>query len=285
MARTLGLRGIDISQHQVATPPNLSSLAFIVLRSSISQTVDTRYAQHYAAARKAGLVVMAYHFAYSADQSSIPEQVKVFLATAKDADFLWLDQEEAGFDDAQAQKFIDLVRAAGRPCGLYHSASGFGGVDSDAQWVADYRAASVSAGYPMKGDASGELTGWDLWQWSSTGSLPDYSGNLDMNWLNPASKLASLLRVGYVPQATVDAAAKVILAEMQEMKNQIASLEEQVTQQGVIITSQNIDLSATKAALEMAQTGLAAAEAALADAPRKERERIAEVERQRILNS
>jgi len=228
MARTLGLRGIDISQWQAETPP-LSYFSFVVLRASISQTKDTRYDQHYAAAREAGLVVMAYHFAYSADQSSIPAQVKVFLSVAKDADFLWLDQEESGFDDEQAQEFIDLVHAAGRPIGLYHSASGFGGVRADAQWVADYRDASVAAGYPRRISDGAELPGWDLWQWSSKGAVSGYSGNLDMNWMNPASPLAALLRTGYVAQPVVDAAAAAATTRITQLENQVSDLQAEIS--------------------------------------------------------
>jgi hypothetical protein len=147
----MSLKGIDISQHQ-STTPSLEGLAFIVLRASIATTLDTKYAQHYAAARKAGLVTMAYHFGYSEDQSPIAAQAETFLAAAADADFLWLDQEEQGFTDPQAQQFVDLIRAAGRPCGLYHSSSGFGGVNVDARWVADWRAESVTAGYPRTAD-------------------------------------------------------------------------------------------------------------------------------------
>ena len=52
------IRGYDLSQHQAITPV-LDDTSFIVLRASIGTTKDTRYDQHYAAARAAGVVVMA----------------------------------------------------------------------------------------------------------------------------------------------------------------------------------------------------------------------------------
>jgi GH25 family lysozyme M1 (1,4-beta-N-acetylmuramidase) len=286
MARTLGLRGIDISQHQSVTPP-LGDLSYVILRSSISQTKDTRYDQHYAAARKAGLVVMAYHFAYSADQSSIAEQVQVFLTVAKDADFLWLDQEEAGFDDDQAQHFVNLVRASGRPCGLYHSASGFGGVDADAQWVADYRDASVSAGYPRRVSDGAEMPGWDLWQWTSTGTLPGYTGSLDMNWMNPASPLAKLLRAGYISKAVADAAAEAAMVQIGKLENQVTTLQtELMTAQNALSASEAI-VAARDAEIVRLNGDVTRLRMALDAAPKLEKMRIADAaaqaERDRIM--
>lgn len=247
MTRTLGLKGLDVSKYQTSLP-DLSGQSFIVLRSSIALTKDTLYDQHYAKARAAGLVVMAYHYAYPQADADIAAQAALFLATAKDADFLWLDQEQAGFDDVQAQKFVDIIRKS-RPCGLYHSASGFGGVKADAQWVADYRDASVTAGFPRNTATGAELAGWDLWQWTSKGSLPGYTGNLDLNWMNPASRLASLLRTGYVTKAQLDAANTATAA--------MASLKDEALAQVATLTT---DLDAAKDALEAAQSALALVE-------------------------
>jgi hypothetical protein len=174
------IRGIDLSQHQPTTP-DLSGLGFVVLRASIGTSVDERYGQHYVAARAAGITVMAYAYGIRNDREAIADQVAVFLSVAAAADYLWLDQEETGFTDAQATDFIAKVRAAGRPCGLYHSSSGFGGVPADAQWVADWRAGSVEAGYPKNTDATREFPGWDLWQYNGAGA-----DGIDNDYANPA---------------------------------------------------------------------------------------------------
>ncbi len=268
MTRTLGLKGLDVSKYQTALP-DLSGLTFIVLRSSIALTKDSKFTEHYANARKAGLVVMAYHYAYPASAAGIPEQVAFFLATAKDCDFLWLDQEEAGFDDAQAQQFINLVRDAGRACGLYHSASGFSGVNADAQWVADYRDASVVAGYPRRMSDGAELLGWDLWQWTSAGRLPGYVGNLDLNWMNPASRLAGLMREGWVTEAALDAA-------IDSVRSATAAALAAAQADSAAKTAQIIALGAALAQAE--QAGYEALLRGVAD----ERERIALAEAARV---
>lgn len=258
MARTLGLTGLDVSKYQTSLP-SLAGQSFIILRASIAQTKDTKFDEHYANARKAGLVVMAYHYAYPASAASIESQVALFLDVAKNCDFLWLDQEESGFDDAQAQQFIDLVRESGRPCGLYHSASGFGGVKADAQWVADYREASVAAGHPRNTATGAELAGWDLWQWTSKGSLPGYTGNLDLNWLNPASKLATLLRTGYVTRRQMENAVDAAVAETER---DLQALLTAVTAQRDSVTA---ELAALQAAYDPIENELEAARATLAE--------------------
>lgn len=258
------LKGIDIAKYQTTTPP-LAGLAFVVLRATIATTVDTMYATHYEAARKAGVVVMAYHYGYPASSgASVSAQVTKFLGVAKDADFLWLDQEQLGFDDAQATEFIRLVRAAGRKCGLYHSSSGFGGVDADAQWVADWRTMSVNAGHPLTADGSAEFPGWDLWQ---------YQGSpLDLDYLNPATTLKALLAPA--APAVVDCSAQIKVAT-DPLKVQIVAMQGTIDVADNVIASKNLEIAAYRITLDDDRARLAKAAADLADAPGIERERIA----------
>lgn len=251
------IRGYDLSEHQALTPV-LDDTAFVVLRASIGSRKDAKYDQHYVAARKAGIVTMAYHYGLPADRTPIAAQVEAFLDAAKDADFPWLDQEEAGFSDAQAQEFIDAVRVV-RPCGLYHSASGFGGVSCDAKWVADWRDASEAAGYPRTGDGSREFPAWDLWQYDGAGA-----DNLDNNYWNPDRPIAALLRKGYV--------------DMQVLKDAQAEIDALTTANDAL-TAQVADLEAR---LALADAAAAELTEALAAAPAIERDRIAAAEAERI---
>lgn len=210
------LKGIDISVYQSATP-DLTQYAFVGIRASIGATKDTRYDQHYSNARKAGVIVVAYHYGLDAADVAIDKQVAAFMAAAPNADLWALDQEASGFTDDEAQAFVDGVKAAGLPAvGLYHSSAGFAGVKVDWQWVADWRAAAESAGYPLKGDASGEFAGWDIWQWDGGGA-----DGLDNDYWNPATTVAALLRMGYVTKRSSDAAVAAV-------ENQVASLTSQL---------------------------------------------------------
>jgi len=203
------LFGIDISAHQDTTPP-LDGLTFAVLRASIGGQADLKYATHYANCRKAGLVTMAYHYGYGAETVPIANQVAIFLQTAAAADYLWLDQEQAGFSDDEAQEFIDRVRETDRRCGLYHSSCGFAGVDSDGRWIADYRDIAKKAGAPMKCDGSAPWVAYDIWQ---RGQRAD---GIDDDRFN--GSLAAFLRKGYVTTAQAAAATDAAYLRGQEFE-------------------------------------------------------------------
>lgn len=260
------LKGIDISQHQAETPP-LDGLAFAVARASIGSVADSRYEQHRDAFRHAGLVSMAYHY-NGPTGSDIGHHVERFLELAGDADFLWLDQETfsratatrpavPGYTNAEAQAFIDGVRAAGRPCGLYHQASGYKGVDADALWIADWRATSVAAGYPRTTSSPMvEIPGWDLWQ---------HRGDpLDLDVLNPATPLASLLRRRYASPVTFALALR-----------QLEEAEAQVEARDAGIASRDAEIAKLGEALDDFGAELATVRGELAQAPAKEAERVA----------
>lgn len=263
-----GLKGFDISQHQSAFP-DLTDMGFIILRASINTTKDTRFDSHYAKARALGRPTMAYHFNGPAG-SAIEPQVELFLDVAKDCDFVWLDQELfrrktdtlseiKGFSDVEAQEFIDLVQKV-RPCGLYHSASGFGGVRAAAKWVSDWRQGSLDAGFPRTTTSPiVEFPGWDIWQYNGSGD-----NRLDDNILNPKSALAKLFRIGYVSAAQH-------LKETGDLGAQIGARDATILQ-----------LNETNAALKAANDQLSAA---LDQAPEAERRRLAQVEFDRVMNS
>lgn len=133
------LEGIDVSHWQGETPP-LDGLNFLFARATYDILPDDKYALHYANARKAGLVVGAYHF--GTGRSAVPAQVKAFLNAGGQADLLCLDLEADSVPMTQenAQAFIASVKATGRKCGLYHSDAGYPEIGEDFRWVADWGA-------------------------------------------------------------------------------------------------------------------------------------------------
>lgn len=272
------LRGYDLSAHNAT--PNLDGIAFVILRATIGTAKDARYAEHYDACRKAGVVTMAYHF-NGPTGSDVEAQAAMFLETARDADFLWLDQERynattEGFTDAEAQRFIDAIRKE-RPCGLYHSSSGFGGVSCDAKWVADWRDASEAAGYPRNAAGTAEFPAWDVWQYDGGGA-----DGLDNDLWNPARPIADLLRLGYLTEADHETEVAALKAHIVDLKQDVGDLTDSLA-----------DAEAQRQQLLVANRSLAAANAALTDdltstqdalaaAPGIERERIAQAEAERI---
>lgn len=159
--------GIDVSEYQAATPP-LRGLSFLFARASIGTRPDARYARHIFAARRAGLLVGAYHFN---DRHLAPTaQARAFLAAAGDVDFYFLDVEGAdAMTPAQIQTFFAEVRRAGKRVGLYHSASGFPHLGQDYDWVAEWDTAGRPPAIP-----------WTFWQFrGSPLDLDRYNGSPD----------------------------------------------------------------------------------------------------------
>lgn len=158
-------RGIDCSHWQTATP-SLAGLNFLIARATYATTPDDRYAQHMTAARKAGLIVGAYHFGVGAAQATIAAQAIAFVKTAGAADFLVLDFESNGTNGPtmtglEAQSFIRVVRSSKRKVGLYHSLSGFPSFGQDFNWVADW-------------GAKAPTIKWTFWQYTDTPVDGDY---------------------------------------------------------------------------------------------------------------
>lgn len=147
------LAGIDISYAQTTTP-NLTGLSFAFARATYSLANDSRYAQHAADIKSAGLVLGAYHFWY--DGQSGAAQASHFLSVAGSAELLALDFEGAAADIAGAKAFIAAVQKAGRKIGLYHSLSGYPSWGQDFRWVAYW-------------NASPPPIAWDFWQYGGSG--------------------------------------------------------------------------------------------------------------------
>jgi GH25 family lysozyme M1 (1,4-beta-N-acetylmuramidase) len=181
--------GIDVSKWQVKTP-KLTGKSMLFARASIGTVVDPRYKRHIKNARKAGLVVGAYHFNW--DTVPVAAQVQAFLAAAGAVHFYFLDVEgKHAFDRNQTEDFIDRMHAAGKRCGLYHSASGYFDAGQDYDWVARW-------------SSSPPEQHWDFWQ---------YRGSpLDLNRFN--GTLAQLQALaGIVPKWGPEVAADVRAAD------------------------------------------------------------------------
>jgi len=156
--------GIDVSKWQVTTP-KLTGLSMLFARASIGTQADPRYAQHIKNARKAGLIVGAYHFNW--DTLSVKAQVDAFLKAAGNIDFYFVDVEgKHAFSRQQTEEFIDRMHTAGKRCGLYHSASGYFDAGQDYDWVA-------------KWSSSPPDQHWDFWQYrGSPLDLDRFNGTL-----------------------------------------------------------------------------------------------------------
>lgn len=192
------LKGIDISHHQKGIDLGAIDTDFVIIKATegngyTDEMCDTFYQKAKSLGKKLGV----YHFARP-DLGNSPEAeadwfVKETLGYHKEA-MLILDWESGNLQDTTwARKWLDRVysKTGVRPV-IYMSASvmrsaNWGDVVAGdyGLWVANYGTndgtaqESVFDRYPLK-----YWSFYALWQYTSTGKLNGYSGNLDLNYFS-----------------------------------------------------------------------------------------------------
>lgn len=164
--------GIDVSLYQDDITSVLRSVAFCIVKVSEGGFIDPKGARHLAAAKAAGVVTGAYHYAQPVPSGDA--QAALFLANAKDAEILALDVESHSLRfPAVNRAFIAHVKAHDkRPLLLYSSEGTWpGDLGQDGNWVANY---SNEPGHLLKG------LKWAIWQYAgSTLDRDRFNGTLD----------------------------------------------------------------------------------------------------------
>lgn len=144
-----------------------------------------------AAVRAAGLTVG--HYWFNGRAGGVASQVATIMGAEIGPDeLLWWDVESEGsmphWSPAEVVEYATALNAAGIPFarqGIYLSSSVTRAVDWSPVvalglrlWVADY---GVNNGQPSSVPLVGYWPAVALWQYTSTGKLPGYDGNLDLN--------------------------------------------------------------------------------------------------------
>lgn len=216
-------KGIDISswQRDLTNGAVLKNggIDFAILKLTEGRTVkDVAFASHYNMCKGQGIPIGAYVYSHAIGAPGGRAEAEFALATlgGRKLDLpIYLDIESdailsSGRDAimAAARAFGGAVRAAGYKVGVYASLSRFGYlIDADALrnegysiWCAAYN--STGAGMTC-----------DIWQYSDTGRLAGYSGNLDFNILYNAALLdaESAEPTGPVPTAEPESGVRITL--------------------------------------------------------------------------
>ena len=179
---------IDISFYQAPSTLDYNLIAEnvsgVILRACYGIWKDTAFDRHYQEFTSRGVPVGAYH--YIIGSASIQAQADAFNVAVGLKDMrlgCWIDVEDTR---AGTRLYRDqvLVYAEEQPdMGIYTSKGAWNSIMGGAYltdrklWVAHYTANP----YPLM------PTGWDswwLWQFTSSGRLPGYAGNLDTNRFN-----------------------------------------------------------------------------------------------------
>lgn len=163
------IKGIDVAGYQ-AENYDVSGLDFVVVKATEGTSYkNPKYDAQVKHARDKALVVGHYHFVNST--SSMDAQATYFVKTAteKAGEFLVLDWENTGVDNAEKNEFIKKTKALapGLKVGLYCNKDYWKNRDhsnyaGDFLWIAD---PSSPAGHPDVRHA------WTIHQYSSAGGV------------------------------------------------------------------------------------------------------------------
>lgn len=205
-------RGIDVSsfQHPGGAAINWPSVAQAGYRFAfIKATEGSYYVNPFfrgdaAAAKAAGLLVAAYHFANPAGSSGTVQadyalNHGTYLADGKTLRMIldievdpYLTKVCYGLSPAQMVSWIaaftgEVYRRTGlrpvintQPAWWNKCTGSTRAFVADQLWVQDHRAGATSPQLPAG------WTGWSYWQYSITGRVPGVTGNVDLSLLNPA---------------------------------------------------------------------------------------------------
>lgn len=191
--------GIDVSAHQGKIDWQAvadSGVDFAMIRVGYrgytvgNINLDTRFTYNIEEAKKAGLKVGVYFFSQAITPDEAIEEAEFVLEQIKDYEidypvvFDWetisgdrarTDGLDNGILNQCAVAFTNLVKRAGyTPAIYYYTWLGYFKYDQSMLsdyyiWYADYKEAPVN------------YYGFDMWQYTSSGTVPGVEGNVDMN--------------------------------------------------------------------------------------------------------
>lgn len=180
---------IDVSYHQgiIDWETAKNHIAGAILRcgygSDIESQDDKQWVRNITECERLGIPVGAYLYSYATNDSMAKSELNHFLRLIKGHTFqlpLYIDLEQSGTQN-QAPNTAKIVceglKAAGYTPGIYANLNWWtnylGSVSNlgYSKWIARY--ANLAEDY-YKGS-------YDIWQYSSSGSVPGLSGRIDMN--------------------------------------------------------------------------------------------------------
>ena len=197
LAQSSGVRGIDVSKWQgnidwgaVAS----SGITFAIIRvgyrgaSTGVLVEDPYFRQNIAGATRAGIKVGVYFFTQAVNEAEAVEEASMALSLVSGYNLslpIFIDTEnasngranglDAGTRTAVVRAFCQTVANSGRRAGIYASKNWYETKLHTSQlsnytiWVAQYNSKCTYSGK------------YDLWQYTSKGSVPGIKGNVDMN--------------------------------------------------------------------------------------------------------
>lgn len=185
------IKGIDVSEYQGNIDfetVRKDGIGFVIIRAGYGREIsqkDVCFERNYVNAKAAGLPIGAYWYSYAESAEDAVREAKACLEVIKGKQFeypIYFDLEEQnqfakGKDHCSSlvKAFCNTLEKAGYFAGLYISRSPLQTHITEevanrySLWVAEY------------GDKCNYVGTYDMWQYSSRGSVNSISGNVDMD--------------------------------------------------------------------------------------------------------
>ena len=176
---------IDVSEHQgvINWDAVKGNVDGVIIRcgygDNIASQDDKQWKRNADECTRLGIPFGAYIYSYAKSEAQARSEAEHVLRLVKGYRLsypIYLDLEQAGTQSgaiARAQIFGDIIEAAGYWCGIYANKNWWtnylAGLERYTKWVAQYNSQCTYSG------------SYDMWQYTSSGSVPGISGNVDMN--------------------------------------------------------------------------------------------------------
>ena len=181
----MALKVIDVSQHQGIIDWNSvkGNIDGAILRcgygDNISSQDDLQWRRNADECTRLGIPFGTYIYSYATSDAQARSEAEHVLRLVKGYKLsypIYFDLEEAGTESGAVRRaniFGDIIEAAGYWCGVYANTNWWTnylpGLERFTKWVAQYNNVCTYKGK------------YDIWQYTSSGSVPGISGNVDMN--------------------------------------------------------------------------------------------------------
>ena len=179
------LRVIDVSEHQgtINWDAVKGHIDGAILRcgygDNIASQDDKQWKRNADECTRLGIPFGVYIYSYATSDAQArreAEHVLRLISGYKLSYPIYLDLEQAGTETGAIQRaniFGDIIENAGYWCGVYANTNWWTnylvGLERFVKWVAQYNSVCTYQGT------------YDIWQYTSGGSVPGISGNVDMN--------------------------------------------------------------------------------------------------------
>lgn len=190
---TLFQNGIDVSRYQGAIDWKAVAAAgkqFVIVRLGSSNNsglyVDPYFLQNVNGAHAAGLRVGAYYYTYARTQSAVANELSLFLDVLEGLQLeypVFVDVEDSSLTTLGRSQLTSLVQYA---MDILYQRRWYAGWYSYTNFINNYLNPAQLADYPLwladYSSQAGYTGAYDMWQFSSTGSVSGIAGACDLNY-------------------------------------------------------------------------------------------------------